>query len=229
MFPFFEPTNLPFDYPLDDQTCEYGFEDIFDSYRSVTDQTSYQDSNHSDFAANVNTGEQNPVSQEMITDNAIRKYHSLNFTSYSFSKDEHTNQVMQETLTADMGKRERVAHDQGMKLALRMKTKLEVVDDGFKWRKYGKKVVKSSSYPRNYFKCSVVGCNVKKRIEKDVKDPHYVITTYDGVHNHKGTFYTRFLRKEEHSKKKIAREKEIRTTPYQLYFSGLHLVNVTCM
>lgn len=100
MFPSFEATNLPFDYPLDDQTYEYGFEDIFDSYRSLTDQTSYQDSNHSDYAAHVNTGEQNPVFQEMITDNATRKYHGLNFTSYSSSKDEHTILVMQETLTA---------------------------------------------------------------------------------------------------------------------------------
>nr|GEX91291.1 probable WRKY transcription factor 51 [Tanacetum cinerariifolium]GEY34519.1 probable WRKY transcription factor 51 [Tanacetum cinerariifolium] len=84
----------------------------------------------------------------------------------------------------DMGMREKMPA--GLKFALRMKTKLEVVDDGFKWRKYGKKVVKSSPHPRNYFKCSVIGCNVKKRIQRDVKDSRYVITTYDGVHNHKG-------------------------------------------
>ena len=35
----------------------------------------------------------------------------------------------------------------GLKFALRMKTKLEVVDDGFKWRKYGKKAVKRPRYP----------------------------------------------------------------------------------
>ncbi|KAF5779970.1 putative transcription factor WRKY family [Helianthus annuus] len=68
------------------------------------------------------------------------------------------------------------------KFALRMKTNLEVVDDGYKWKKYGKKKIKSSPYPRNYFKCSTVGCNVKKRIERDMKDSSYVITTYDGVH-----------------------------------------------
>uniref|UniRef100_J3KX47 WRKY domain-containing protein n=1 Tax=Oryza brachyantha TaxID=4533 RepID=J3KX47_ORYBR len=31
---------------------------------------------------------------------------------------------------------------------------VEVLDDGFKWRKYGKKAVKSSPNPRNYYRCS---------------------------------------------------------------------------
>ncbi|KAF4371679.1 hypothetical protein F8388_008619 [Cannabis sativa] len=37
---------------------------------------------------------------------------------------------------------------------------------------------------RNYYKCSSGGCNVKKRVERDREDSSYVITTYDGVHNH---------------------------------------------
>ncbi|KAL6276958.1 hypothetical protein ACE6H2_020559 [Prunus campanulata] len=36
----------------------------------------------------------------------------------------------------------------------------------------------------NYYKCSSGGCNVKKRVERDREDSSYVITTYDGVHNH---------------------------------------------
>ncbi|PIN26871.1 hypothetical protein CDL12_00364 [Handroanthus impetiginosus] len=66
----------------------------------------------------------------------------------------------------------------------RTKSDLEFMDDGFKWRKYGKKVVKSSPNPRNYFKCSSGGCNVKKRVERDREDSSYVITTYEGIHNH---------------------------------------------
>ncbi|XP_006645582.2 probable WRKY transcription factor 24 [Oryza brachyantha] len=61
---------------------------------------------------------------------------------------------------------------------------VEVLDDGFKWRKYGKKAVKSSPNPRNYYRCSAAGCGVKKRVERDRDDPRYVVTTYDGVHNH---------------------------------------------
>ncbi|KAJ9170288.1 hypothetical protein P3X46_018408, partial [Hevea brasiliensis] len=36
----------------------------------------------------------------------------------------------------------------------------------------------------NYYKCSSGGCNVKKRVERDREDSRYVITTYEGVHNH---------------------------------------------
>ncbi|KAL5751877.1 hypothetical protein ACOSQ2_022384 [Xanthoceras sorbifolium] len=72
----------------------------------------------------------------------------------------------------------------GHRVAFRTKSELEVMDDGFKWRKYGKKSVKNSPNPRNYYKCSSGECNVKKRVERDREDPSYVITTYDGIHNH---------------------------------------------
>ncbi|KAA8530946.1 hypothetical protein F0562_005687 [Nyssa sinensis] len=71
-----------------------------------------------------------------------------------------------------------------LRVAFRTKSDLDVMDDGFKWRKYGKKMVKNSPNPRNYFKCSSEGCRVKKRVERDKEDPSYVITTYEGVHNH---------------------------------------------
>ncbi|KAG6511176.1 probable WRKY transcription factor 50 [Zingiber officinale] len=70
------------------------------------------------------------------------------------------------------------------RIAFRMKSVAEVLDDGFKWRKYGKKSVKNSPNPRNYYRCSTEGCSVKKRVERDKDDPSYVITTYDGAHNH---------------------------------------------
>jgi WRKY DNA -binding domain len=37
---------------------------------------------------------------------------------------------------------------------------------------------------RNYYKCSTEGCSVKKRVEREKDDPSYVITTYEGIHNH---------------------------------------------
>ncbi|KAJ6398045.1 hypothetical protein OIU77_018952 [Salix suchowensis] len=72
----------------------------------------------------------------------------------------------------------------GHRVAFRTKSELEVMDDGFKWRKYGKKSVKNSPNPRNYYKCSSGGCDVKKIVERDREDSTFVITTYDGVHNH---------------------------------------------
>ncbi|KAF8099349.1 hypothetical protein N665_0245s0027 [Sinapis alba] len=70
------------------------------------------------------------------------------------------------------------------RVAFKTQSEVEVLDDGFKWRKYGKKMVKNSPNPRNYYKCSADGCPVKKRVERDRDDPSFVITTYEGVHNH---------------------------------------------
>ncbi|XP_008793280.2 probable WRKY transcription factor 51 [Phoenix dactylifera] len=70
------------------------------------------------------------------------------------------------------------------RVAFRTKSEIDILDDGFKWRKYGKKSVKNSPNPRNYYRCSTEGCGVKKRVERDGEDPSYVITTYEGVHNH---------------------------------------------
>lgn len=45
-----------------------------------------------------------------------------------------------------------------------------------------------SKIVRNYYKCSSGGCGVKKRVERDRDDSSYVITTYEGVHNHESPF-----------------------------------------
>lgn len=37
---------------------------------------------------------------------------------------------------------------------------------------------------RNYYKCSSEGCGVKKRVERDPENSEYVLTVYEGVHNH---------------------------------------------
>ncbi|KAG5029744.1 hypothetical protein AAZX31_05G172300 [Glycine max] len=78
----------------------------------------------------------------------------------------------------------------GPRIAFRTKSELEIMDDGYKWRKYGKKSVKSNPNLRNYYKCSSGGCSVKKRVERDRDDSSYVITTYEGVHNHESPFTT---------------------------------------
>ncbi|KAJ1423412.1 WRKY domain [Sesbania bispinosa] len=70
------------------------------------------------------------------------------------------------------------------RVAFKTKSEIEILDDGFRWRKYGKKMVKNSPNPRNYYRCSVEGCPVKKRVERDRDDPRYVITTYEGIHTH---------------------------------------------
>ena len=70
------------------------------------------------------------------------------------------------------------------RIAFRTRSEIEILDDGYKWRKYGKKSVKNSPNPRNYYRCSTEGCSVKKRVERDRDDPAYVVTTYEGTHSH---------------------------------------------
>ncbi|KAK8497984.1 hypothetical protein V6N13_046009 [Hibiscus sabdariffa] len=61
---------------------------------------------------------------------------------------------------------------------------VDVLDDGYKWRKYGQKVVKNSLHPRSYYRCTHSNCRVKKRVERLSEDCRMVITTYEGRHNH---------------------------------------------
>ncbi|KAG6477558.1 hypothetical protein ZIOFF_066825 [Zingiber officinale] len=62
----------------------------------------------------------------------------------------------------------------------------EVLDDGYRWRKYGQKTVKGNLKPRNYYMCTHHGCIVKKHVEKEVDDHNrnILLITYEGLHNH---------------------------------------------
>ncbi|KAH6806417.1 hypothetical protein C2S51_031248 [Perilla frutescens var. frutescens] len=70
------------------------------------------------------------------------------------------------------------------KIVLQTRSEVDLLDDGYKWRKYGQKVVKGNPYPRSYYRCTYAGCNVRKHVERASADPKSVITTYEGKHNH---------------------------------------------
>ncbi|CAM6075411.1 unnamed protein product, partial [Sphagnum tenellum] len=68
--------------------------------------------------------------------------------------------------------------------AIKTRTDVDIMDDGFKWRKYGQKAVKNSPHPRNYYRCTTPNCPVRKRVERSCEDSGLVITTYEGTHTH---------------------------------------------
>ncbi|RWW81401.1 hypothetical protein BHE74_00010206 [Ensete ventricosum] len=56
-------------------------------------------------------------------------------------------------------------------------------EDGYNWRKYGQKQVKGSEYPRSYYKCTHLNCQVKKKVERS-QEGYFTEIIYKGEHNH---------------------------------------------
>ncbi|KAK2647677.1 hypothetical protein Ddye_015166 [Dipteronia dyeriana] len=73
---------------------------------------------------------------------------------------------------------------QDPRIVVQNSTDSEILSDGFRWRKYGQKVVKGNPYPRSYYRCTALKCNVRKHVERASDEPRAYITTYEGKHNH---------------------------------------------
>ncbi|KAL0464853.1 UNVERIFIED_CONTAM: putative WRKY transcription factor 24 [Sesamum latifolium] len=70
------------------------------------------------------------------------------------------------------------------RFAFQTRSEEDILDDGYRWRKYGQKSVKNSKFPRSYYRCTHHTCKVKKQVERLSKDKGVVVTTYEGIHNH---------------------------------------------
>ncbi len=67
------------------------------------------------------------------------------------------------------------------RLVIETSADVDVLDDGYTWRKYGQKKVKGSEFPRSYYKCTVEYCPVKKQVEQR---GNTIVNTYEGSHIH---------------------------------------------
>ncbi|CAH8303451.1 unnamed protein product [Eruca vesicaria subsp. sativa] len=70
------------------------------------------------------------------------------------------------------------------RFAFQTRSQVDILDDGYRWRKYGQKAVKNNTFPRSYYRCTYGGCNVKKQVQRLTSDQEVVVTTYEGVHSH---------------------------------------------
>ncbi|KAF5821759.1 putative transcription factor WRKY family [Helianthus annuus] len=69
-------------------------------------------------------------------------------------------------------------------ISIQIESDIDILDDGYKWKKYCTKYVKGNPNPRIYFRCTTPDCPVKKRVERAPNDIKSVITTYERKHNH---------------------------------------------
>jgi WRKY transcription factor 2 len=114
-----------------------------------------------------------------------------------------------ESYAIDMGSVSRAVREP--RVVIQTTSEVDILDDGYRWRKYGQKVVKGNPNPRfclklgssffrafllaladtllrivfrSYYKCTHPGCSVRKHVERASHDLKSVITTYEGKHNH---------------------------------------------
>ncbi|KAJ1275347.1 hypothetical protein BS78_05G128500 [Paspalum vaginatum] len=86
--------------------------------------------------------------------------------------------------TVPAGKRKGEKKERRPRYAFQTRSEVDILDDGYRWRKYGQKAVKNNRFPRSYYRCTHQGCNVKKQVQRLSRDEAVVVTTYEGTHTH---------------------------------------------
>ncbi|XP_010261390.1 PREDICTED: probable WRKY transcription factor 43 [Nelumbo nucifera] len=94
------------------------------------------------------------------------------------------NKAEDEKSGKDKVKSSRMKKASRPRFAFQTRSTEDILDDGYRWRKYGQKAVKNSNFPRSYYRCTHHTCNVKKQVQRLSKDTSIVVTTYEGIHNH---------------------------------------------
>ncbi|KAK6259569.1 WRKY domain - like 10 [Theobroma cacao] len=109
---------------------------------------------------------------------------SIRIQNVADSDDDHviSKRRKKENSNADASPVEKQTTESRM--VVKTLSEVDIVNDGYRWRKYGQKLVKGNPNPRSYYRCSNPGCPVKKHVERDSHDVKLVITTYEGRHDH---------------------------------------------
>jgi len=50
---------------------------------------------------------------------------------------------------------------------------IDILDDAYRWCKYGQKMTKGNPNPRSYYKCTNVGCPMRKHVDSRHREFHH--------------------------------------------------------
>lgn len=67
---------------------------------------------------------------------------------------------------------------------MKVRSEADNVEDGYRWRKYGQKFIKSNVHPRSYYRCTDARCQVKKQVERSSTESGILEVSYEGIHLH---------------------------------------------
>ncbi|XP_010249071.1 PREDICTED: probable WRKY transcription factor 75 [Nelumbo nucifera] len=140
-----------------------------------------------------------PFSSNMVTSHVINHLHGNNPPGFLGLKSEMDTPLSSDDFTTTLPQIQSFGGPKNeMKLgikkgekkirkpryAFQTRSHVDILDDGYRWRKYGQKAVKNNKFPRSYYRCTHQGCNVKKQVQRLSKDEGIVVTTYEGMHTH---------------------------------------------
>ncbi|KAG8384662.1 hypothetical protein BUALT_Bualt04G0141300 [Buddleja alternifolia] len=140
-------------------------------------------------SVNVNSKHENfqPNTQESFENQSIVSYKDEREDTAIVVDDEDNDEPIAKRRSVDIGASMQASSHVTVtesKIVVQTRSEVDLLDDGYKWRKYGQKVVKGNPHPRSYYRCTYAGCNVRKQVERASSDPKAVITTYEGKHDH---------------------------------------------
>ncbi|KAF8099136.1 hypothetical protein N665_0251s0058 [Sinapis alba] len=105
---------------------------------------------------------------------------SLDYVGGGGGEGDESESIRRKLDAAEMSGEIRVLREP--RVVIQTTSDVDILDDGYRWKKTGQKVVKEN--PRKYYKCKAPGCKVTKHVERASHDLKSVITSYEGKHNH---------------------------------------------
>lgn len=192
-FPFASPTLGAFPHhhhhqqqPQSNDMVDFDFSSVLLHPNNISSS-----STSSGLLSDLSLGNKNSYSNEhqivdgQMIDNSVVGV-PIQSTTTTSSIRENSQENFDNTVSSNNNKQ---GNDQKKKakkhrFAFQTRSQVDILDDGYRWRKYGQKAVKNNQNPRSYYRCTHQGCNVKKQVQRLSKDDSIVVTTYEGMHTH---------------------------------------------